>query len=185
MTEKALLCPRARTRRLLPALLLVLSPTLSGAAPPVDVSPPDASQSNRSPRETLPNDAFSTDVARRTPASSGKIRIGRIFFSPAERRHRHADKTPAAGAPGAHAARGQRLQINGAVSSNTQGRAVWVNGAAIENSAAFKSAWTDRAGNVWLRDDQRTPRLVRPGQAVDPASGAIEDLLPAGSVARR
>jgi hypothetical protein len=77
------------------------------------------------------------------------------------------------------------LEINGAVSSSTQGRAVWVNGAAIENSAKFKPAWTDGAGNVWLRDDRRTPRLVRPGQAMDPTSGVIEDLLPAGSVARR
>ena len=185
MTEKALLCPRARTRRLLPALLLVLSPTLSGAAPPVDVSPPDASQSNRSPRETLPNDAFSTDVARRTPASSGKIRIGRIFFSPAERRHR-SDQTPATDAPStARAAHSERLEINGAVSSNKQGRAVWVNGAVIENSAKFKSAWTDRASGVWLRDARGAPRQMRPGQAIDPASGAIEDLLPAGSVSRR
>jgi hypothetical protein len=77
------------------------------------------------------------------------------------------------------------LEINGAISSSAQGRAVWVNGTAIENSAKFKSAWTDRAGSVWLRDDRRAPRLVRPGQAIDPASGAIEDLLPAGSVARR
>jgi hypothetical protein len=77
------------------------------------------------------------------------------------------------------------LEINGAISSSTQGRAVWVNGTAIENSAKFKSAWTDRAGGVWLRDYRRAPRLLRPGQALDPASGAIEDLLPAGSVARR
>lgn len=107
------------------------------------------------------------------------------FFSPAERRHRYADKTPATDAPSAGTARAERLEINGAISSSTQGRAVWVNGTAIENSARFKSAWTDRAGSVWLRDDRRAPRLVRPGQAIDPASGAIQDLLPAGSVARR
>jgi hypothetical protein len=168
MSEKARLCRRARSRWPLLALWMALSPTFSGAAPPVDVSLPSASPLNR------------------THVGSGKIRIGRIFFSPAERRHRYATKSPATDAPStAHAARGERLEINGAVSSSTQGRAVWVNGAAIENSAKFKPAWTDGAGNVWLRDDRRTPRLVRPGQAMDPTSGAIEDLLPAGSVARR
>ena len=146
------------------ALLMVLSPALCGAAPPVDAS-------NVSPRSPVPR--------------SGKIHIGRIFFSPAERRHRYADKTPATDASStARIARAERLEINGAISSSTQGRAVWVNGIAIENSAKFKSAWTDRAGGVWLRDDRRAPRLVRPGQAIDPASGAIEDLLPAGSAAR-
>jgi hypothetical protein len=184
MTGNARLCRRARSRWPLLALLVVLSPTWSGAAPPVDVSQPNASPLK--PRDALPTDAFLSDGARRTRASSGKTRIGRIFFSPAERRHRYADKTPATDAPSAaHAARGERLEINGAVSSSTQGRAVWVNGAAIENTAKFKSAWTDRAGSVWLRDDRRAPRLVRPGQAIDPTSGAMEDLLPAGSVARR
>jgi hypothetical protein len=166
MSKTARLCRRARSRWPLLALWVALSPTLSGAAPPVDASP--------------------SDGARRMHARSGNIRIGRIFFSPAERRHRHADKTPATDAPStAHAARGERLEINGAVSSSTQGRAVWVNGTAIENSAQFKSAWTDRAGSVWLRDDRGAPRLMRPGQAINPANGAIEDLLPAGSVARR
>ena len=60
-----------------------------------------------------------------------------------------------------------------------------VNGAAIENSAKLKSAWADRGGTVWLRDDRRIPRRVLPGQAIDRASGAIDDLLPAGSVTRR
>jgi hypothetical protein len=146
---------------------MALSPTLSGAAP----------------HDVLPS---LSDGAPRTHAGSGKIRIGRIFFSPAERRHRYAAKTPAADAHSAErTVRSERLEINGAISSSTQGRAVWVNGTAIENSAKFKSAWTDRAGSVWLRDDRRAPRLVRPGQAMDPANGAIEDLLPAGSVARR
>jgi hypothetical protein len=158
MTVKARLWPWL-------ALLPLLSPALCGAAPPVDAPLPNAA-----PRSTAPK---------------SKIRIGRIFFSPAERRHRYADKTPATDAAGTdRTARAERLEINGAISSSTRGRAVWVNGTAIENSAKFKSAWTDRAGSVWLRDDQLAPRLVRPGQAIDPASGAVEDLLPAGSVAR-
>jgi hypothetical protein len=164
MTAKVRLCRHARGPWPWLALLLVLSPALCDAAPPVDATAPNAPPL--------------------THASSGKIRIGRIFFSPAERRRRYADKTPATDAPSTRIARAERLEINGAISSSTQGRAVWVNGTAIENSAKFKAAWTDRAGGVWLRDDQRAPRLVRPGQAIDPASGAIEDLLPAGSAAR-
>ena len=148
-------------------LLLALAPALSGAAPPLDIPPLDGAQS--------------------THARSGKTRIGRIFFSPAERHHRYAEKArPATDAPGAnHTPRRARLVINGAVSSSTQGRAVWVNGTEIENSATPKSAWTLRDGSVWLRDKQLIPHPVRPGQAIDPASGAIEDLLPAGSVTRR
>jgi hypothetical protein len=184
MTGKTRFCRRARRCWPWLALLVMLSPAFGGAAPPIDVSLPNAAPLNRT-REALPTDVFLSDGARRVHARSGRIRIGRIFFSPAERRHRYADKTPATGAPSTgHAARGERLEINGSVSSSTQGRAVWVNGTPIENSSKFKPAWTDRAGNVWLRDDRRTPRLVRPGQSIDPASGAIEDLLPAGSVAR-
>ena len=143
-------------------LLAVLLPALSSAAPP-------------------------PDAAKAAPARSAKIRIGRIFFSPAERRSRHEDRARSGtGLPGAdHAAHGERLQVNGAVSSSLQGRAVWVNGSLIEDSAKLKSAWTDRGGNIWLRDDRQIPRSVRAGQALDPASGAIEDLLPSGSVARR
>jgi len=163
---------RRRARKVWPwlALLLLLSPSLSGAAPP-----PDASTA----------DAPGTDSARRTHIRNGSVHIGRIFFSPAQRRQRYAEKTPAAEPGSNHTPRGGRLEINGAVSSSTQGRAVWVNGTAIENSAKIKSAWTDSEGRVWLRDDRHPPRRVRPGQALDPTSGAIEDLLPAGSVARR
>jgi hypothetical protein len=183
MSETTRPCRRARSRWPLLALLVVLSPTLRGAAPPVEVSFPNTSPLK--PPEALPTDAFLSDGARRN-ARSSKVHIGRIFFSPAERRHRYADRTPPTDAPStAHAARAGRLEINGAVSTSTQGRAVWVNGTAIENSVKFKPAWTDRVGSVWLRDDRRTPRVVRPGQAMDRASGAIEDLLPAGSVARR
>jgi hypothetical protein len=164
MSETARLCCRARSRWPMLALLVLLAPTVRGAAPPVEVS-----TSNASPHMY---------------ARSGKIRIGRIFFSPAERRHRYADKKPVTDAPStAHTTRGDRLQINGAISSSTQGRAVWVNGAVIESSK-FKSAWTDPAGSVWLRNDKHMPRPLQPGQAINPANGAVEDLLPAGSVAR-
>jgi hypothetical protein len=152
-------------------LLVALAPALSGAAPPLDIPPLDAA----------PLDVTALH------ASLLKTRIGRIFFSPAERRRRYAEKArPATDAPGAnHTPRSARLVINGAVSSSTQGRAVWVNGTEIENSAKPKSAWTLRDGSVWLRDEQLIPHLVRPGQAINPASGAVEDLLPAGSVTRR
>jgi hypothetical protein len=158
-------------------LLVALAPALSGAAAPLNVPALDAA----------PLHASLLDGAPSPHASSGKTRIGRIFFSPAERRHRYAEKArPATDAPGANdTPRRARLMINGAVSSSTQPRAVWVNGTAIENSATAKSAWTLRDGSVWLRDGQLIPHLVRPGQAINPASGAIEDLLPAGSVTRR
>jgi hypothetical protein len=162
---------RRRARKGWPwlALSLLLLPSLGGATPPVDAATADAPAS---------------DGVRRGHIKSGHVHIGRIFFSPAQRRQRYADKTPAANLSANSAPRDGRLQINGAVSSSTQGRAVWVNGSAIENSAQLKSAWTDRGGSVWLRDDRHLPRLVRPGQAMDPTSGAIEDLLPPKSVAR-
>jgi hypothetical protein len=117
--------------------------------------------------------------------TAGKPRIGRIFFSPAERRLR-SDRAPAADAPrAADGARVERFAVNGAVSSSTKGRAVWINGVPIENSASLKSAWTDSSGRVWLRDDRHIPRRVQPGQAIDPTSGTIEDLLPIGSVVQR
>jgi hypothetical protein len=120
-----------------------------------------------------------------TGAAPRKPQIGRIFFSPAERRHQ-SDKVMTAGSQrAANSSRAERLAVNGAVSSSTKGRAVWVNGVPIENSAGLRSAWTDSSGRVWLRDDRNIPRRIQTGQAIDPTSGVIEDLLPAGSVARR
>jgi hypothetical protein len=118
-------------------------------------------------------------------SAASRPRIGRIFFSPAERRLRREGKPNAAEATPETAviARSPRLLVNGAVSSSTRGRAVWVNGAAVENSPN-RAAWTDKDGNIWLRDDGQRARLIRPGQAIDRSSGAIEDLLPSGSVTR-
>lgn len=157
------------------ALLLMLAPSLGGADSPAAI-PAGAPAADAAPIN-----------AQRIPAPPGNTRIGRIFFSPAERRRRYAEREqPATDAPGtSRVARGERLEVNGAISSSTQGRAVWVNGTAIENSAKLKSAWTELGGKVWLRDERHIPHLVRPGQAIDPASGAIEDLLPPKSVARR
>jgi len=130
----------------------------------------------------------------RLRAQSVQPRIGRIFFSPAERRSRHgggeplstsAGMTEAPTAPGSRRPPARnRLVVNGALSSSTHGRAVWVNGKAIENSARDKSAWTDRNGNVWLVNGEQGIRLIRPGQSID-RTGVIEDLLPPGAVTRR
>jgi hypothetical protein len=122
-----------------------------------------------------------TDGAR---ASAGKPQIGRIFFSPTQRRHRDEDKNgaPAEASNLAAAPVSTRLVVNGAVSSSARGRAVWVNGAPIDNSARTPSAWADRSGNVWLRDERRVTRRVQPGQTVDAVTGSVEDLLPSGSV---
>jgi hypothetical protein len=122
----------------------------------------------------------------RPHASADKPRIGRIFFSPAERRGRHRDElaptqaTPSGSAPAPR----ERRVVNGALSSGTHGRAVWVNGTAVEDSAREKSAWTDRNGNVWLMNGTEGTHLIKPGQSID-RNGVIEDLLPPGAVARR
>jgi len=114
--------------------------------------------------------------------------IGRIFFSPAERRSHHRDgfaATPGPAAPiGGDPTPRQRRIVNGALTSGTQGRAVWVNGTAVEDSARDKSAWTDRNGNVWLMNGTQGTHLIKPGQSID-RNGVIEDLLPPGAVARR
>ena len=132
--------------------------------------------------------AESIDGAVRLPAVAAKPRIGRIFFSPAERARRGgglgAAPMPAALAGGSHAVVRQRRIVNGSLSSGIQGRVVWVNGAAVENSARDKSAWTDRNGNVWLMNGTEGTHLVKPGQSID-RNGVIEDLLPPGAVARR
>jgi hypothetical protein len=143
--------------------------------------------------ETVGGAAESIDGAARLPAVAAKPRIGRIFFSPAERARRGGGLAagPRPAAPisaaltgGAHAAVRQRRVVNGALSSSTQGRVVWVNGTAVENSVRDKSAWTDRNGNVWLMNGTQGTHLVKPGQSID-RNGVIEDLLPAGAVAPR
>jgi hypothetical protein len=128
--------------------------------------------------------AESIDGAARPHALAAKPRIGRIFFSPAERRSRHDGTATSATPIGNRIEPRERLVVNGALSSSSQGRAVWVNGMAVENSARDKSAWTDRNGNVWLINGTEGTHLIRPGQSID-RHGVIEDLLPPGAVARR
>lgn len=120
---------------------------------------------------------------------TAKPRIGRIFFSPAERRSRRAVELNATAlgtsdaTPESRKTSSERLVVNGALSSPTRARAVWINGAAVDDSSTNKTAWTDRNGNVWVNTGAQGTRLVRPGQSID-RGGAIKDLLPAGSVTR-
>jgi hypothetical protein len=107
--------------------------------------------------------------------------IGRIFFSPAERRAARGTSKTASSSNGV--APSERFSIDGAVSSSAKGRAVWINEVPIENSAMKKSAWTDSKGNVWFSYQSLGTHVMRPGQTID-RSGKIEDLLPAGAVTR-
>jgi hypothetical protein len=130
--------------------------------------------------------AESIDVAARPHAMAAKPRIGRIFFSAAERRSHYRDDLAATqpSPTGGGLPPRERRVVNGALVSSTQGRAVWVNGTAVEDSARDKSAWTDRNGNVWLMNGTQGTHLIKPGQSID-RNGVIEDLLPSGAVARR
>ena len=151
-------------------LSLLLIATVADAAEPVGTEPVGR--------------AVESISGARPHASADKPRIGRIFFSPAERRSRHDGTATPATPIGNRIEPRERLVVNGALSSSSQGRAVWVNGTAVENSARDKSAWTDRNGNVWLINGTEGTHLLRPGQSID-RHGVIEDLLPPGAVTRR
>jgi hypothetical protein len=119
--------------------------------------------------------------------------IGRIFFSPAERRTRRAGRAESTSTPAAAQSLTPppRLYVNGALSSSAQRSAVWINGVVADDndsadkySRGNKAAWTDRNGNIWITSGTHGTRLIRAGQSLD-QNGAIEDLLPAGSVTRR
>jgi hypothetical protein len=157
------------------ALTFLLTTAVAGATEPAAGTDLVGGGTESSQREARP------------PAYAAKPRIGRIFFSPAERaRHRDgfvATPTPAAQSGGGPAPRERRV-VNGALSTGTRGRAVWVNGTAVEDSAREKPAWTDRNGNIWVMNGAEGTHLLKPGQSID-RSGVIEDLLPPGSVARR
>ncbi len=160
------------------ALALLLGTTAAHATEPAGTEPVST--------EPVSGTSESIDSAARPHASAARPRIGRIFFSPAERRSRHRDglaATPAVSTAGGAASRERRI-VNGALSSGTQGRTVWVNGAAVEDSVRDKAAWTDRNGNVWVMNGTQGTHLVKPGQSID-RNGVIEDLLPPGAVARR
>jgi hypothetical protein len=161
-------------------LVLLIAATAVGAT--------ESAGSATEPSAHAPESGYGAGRPRMPDA---RPRIGRIFFTPAERRSRHSGGEPvsmSAATPPAPSSRRtparERLVVNGAVSSSTRGRAVWVNGSAVEDSAHDKSAWTDRNGNVWLVNGDQGIRLVRPGQSID-RSGVIEDLLPPGAVTRR
>ena len=156
------------------ALALVLTAAAAGAAEPVSTG------GTVSLNRAVP----SSDDGARPPGVAAETHIGRIFFSPAERRSRRGSTLAAAAPAGSGPAARERRVVNGALRSGTEGRAVWVNGAAVEDSARDKSAWTDRNGNVWVMNGAQGTHLLKPGQSID-RHGVIEDLLPPGAVARR
>jgi hypothetical protein len=127
-----------------------------------------------------PASVASDDSAGKALAFSTQPRIGRIFFSPAERRRRRSVELEPTGGGNVS---NERLVVNGALSAGAHGRAVWVNGKVVENSVRNKSAWTDRNGNVWVINQDRTTRLILPGQSIN-RSGVVEDLVPPGAVTR-
>jgi hypothetical protein len=140
--------------------------------------------------DSISRDTTPIDGAGQAPAFSAKPRIGRIFFSPTERRRRRSvelEATPAESAVLATIGGGnvssERLVVNGALSTGANGRAVWVNGKVVENTVRNKSAWTDRNGNVWVINQDRTTRLILPGQSID-RFGVVQDLVPPGAVTR-
>jgi hypothetical protein len=156
-----------------PVLGLLLIAAVADATEPVGTEPVERA-------------AESIDNAARPHALAARPRIGRIFFSPAERRSHHRDAVAATPTTpmGTGPAPDERRVVNGALSSGAHGRVVWVNGTAVEDSARDKSAWTDRNGNVWLMNGAQGSHLIKPGQSID-RNGVIEDLLPPGAVARR
>jgi len=122
------------------------------------------------------------DGGHSSRAALARPPIGRIFFSPAERR---AARSPLAAARSADSiAPSDSFSVDGAVSSSAQGRAVWINGVPIENSVVKKTAWTDAKGNVWFKTEALGTHAMRPGQTID-RTGKIEDLVPPGAVTRR
>jgi hypothetical protein len=170
------------------ALALSLAAAGAGAREPVDPQADASAQPVSQAVKALDGPAEAVGGTERPHALTAKPRIGRIFFSPAERRNRHdgglaaTPAAPTSGARGSGSIAPRKHQVvNGALSSSSRGRAVWVDGVAIDNSDRDKSAWTDRNGNVWLMNGSQGTRLIRPGQSID-RNGVIEDLLPPGAV---
>jgi hypothetical protein len=118
-------------------------------------------------------------------ALTAKPRIGRIFFSPSQRRSHRTNELATAQrpSPDQRAASSDRLLVSGTVSSDVGARAVWINGSAVDNASGHRTAWTDRSGRVWLSQGAQGIHLLQPGQSIS-RGGTIEDLLPAGSVTR-
>jgi hypothetical protein len=126
-------------------------------------------------------------VERTQPSSTvTKSRVGRIFFTPDQRRIRRAGARAAGGSTAMAAKRAprSRLLVNGAVSSGSRAAAVWVNGEPVESSGLNGPIHSDRDGNVWVSDGFQKGVLVRPGESIGPG-GVVLDLLPPGSVTRR
>ena len=106
--------------------------------------------------------------AERTVKSAERPRIGRIFSAPNSRpgaRPAGLRATPAA-LPAPGAAR-QRTYVNGTLSVDSRPRAVWINGVPVAASYVGQATHS-----------------LRPGQSIG-HDGAIEDLLPPGSISER
>jgi hypothetical protein len=175
--------PRSPRSRL---WLAALAGTVGVAIAPLGNAAEPASAAS----DSISRDNRPINAAGQALAFSAKPRIGRIFFSPTERRRRRSlelEVTPAESAAPATIRGGnlssERVVVNGALSSGAHGRAVWVNGKVVENSVRNKSAWTDRNGNVWVINQDHTTRLILPGQSIN-RFGVVQDLVPTGAVSR-
>lgn len=104
--------------------------------------------------------------------------LGRLFFTPAQRQaldmHRSAP-SPRQGEEGS-------VTLDGHVSRSSGQRTLWLNGTP-RDAADLPPGMSAAADGLRLPGKGRMPRL-RPGETLDPASGTLRPLLPAGALAQ-
>ncbi|RCS56564.1 hypothetical protein [Parvibium lacunae] len=132
-----------------------------------------------------------TGAPSRDGAATG--RLGRIFFTPAERQTLDAGlpiepaasndnerpdlpRPPAAG-PIQFSGYVQRHSANGAAATT-----VWLNQKSMDQQGYWRTNTLNTTGSVSVPDSRsKKSWQLRPGQTADPATGQVRDILPAGS----
>ncbi|QDX81164.1 hypothetical protein B9N43_07875 [Denitratisoma sp. DHT3] len=104
--------------------------------------------------------------------------LGRLFFTPHQR--------IALERPGDGPAMEDRLRLEGIVRRSSGRKSFWINGRLRHDEAAppgVEIRFPDRShAAALIKDDTRTPVMVRVGESIDSASGERQPLIPERSL---
>lgn len=108
--------------------------------------------------------------------TASALPLGRLFFSPEQRAELNRERQ--AVLLGQMAARGPGVRVNGIVIRSDGRNTVWVNQQAQQGKGGGAvGVIVKRSDRATLRIQGRAPRDIRVGEAIDPATGTIDNGL--------
>jgi len=119
-------------------------------------------------------------LATASPLAVATEELGRLFFTPEQRRTLDARRKARVPDKPAAVAPSPRLRLDGYVKRSGGKSTVWVNGESVDSPARLPGSSAARV-TVSAGDGGRTVRL-KPGETLDRGNGGVSDVIGGGEI---